>query len=68
MVYIANDATSGNFDVEVKDLNGRSIMHKRNGVKPASVTEIDLTGKVTGIYFITLRNDDSERTFKVVIQ
>jgi hypothetical protein len=68
LVYISNDATSGNFDVEVKDLNGRSIMNKRNGVKPASVTEIDLTGKVTGIYFITLRNDESERTFKVVIQ
>jgi hypothetical protein len=68
VVFISNEGNTGVFDIEVKDLNGRTIMNKRNGVKPSSVSEINLTDKVTGIYFITLRNDDIERTFKVVIQ
>lgn len=68
VVFISNEGNTGVFDIEVKDLNGRTIMNKRNGVKPSSVSEINLTDKVTGIYFITLRNEDIERTFKVVIQ
>lgn len=65
---IANEGSSEVFNYEVTDIEGRIIATKEAAINGTSTTEIDLTGKVTGVYMIRVYNDNAEKVFRVVLQ
>jgi hypothetical protein len=65
---IANEGSTEVFNYEVTDIEGRVIATKEAAINGTSTTEIDLTGKVTGVYMIRVYNDNAEKVFRVVLQ
>ncbi len=65
---IANEGSAEVFNYEVTDIEGRIIATKEAAINGTSTTEIDLTGKVTGVYMIRVYNDNAEKVFRVVLQ
>jgi subtilisin-like proprotein convertase family protein len=65
---IANEGSTEIFSYEVTDIEGRIIATKVAAINGTSTTEIDLTGKVTGVYMIRVYNDNAEKVFRVVLQ
>lgn len=65
---IANEGSVEVFNYEVTDIEGRIIATKEAAINGTSTTEIDLTGKVTGVYMIRVYNDNAEKVFRVVLQ
>jgi hypothetical protein len=68
IIYVDADLAAGNFDYVVTDANGRVIAKATNGVKAASTSTIDLRGVETGVYFIRLSNQSSDKMFRIVVQ
>jgi len=64
---ITNEGTEV-FSFAVTDVEGRVILAKEAAINGTTVTEIDLTGKVTGVYMIRVFNDTAEKVFRVVLQ
>jgi hypothetical protein len=67
LVFINNQ---NNFygNVKVTDLEGRKIYEAVDAIKANGISEINLSKVVTGVYFITVYNDDFEKLFRVVKQ
>lgn len=68
LVYITNEGNSEVFNYEVIDIDGRIIASKEDAINGTSITTIDLTGKVTGMYMIRVYNGNAEKVFRVVLQ
>jgi hypothetical protein len=68
IIYVDADLAAGNFDYVVTDANGRVIANATNGVKAASTSTIDLRGVETGVYFIRLSNQSSDKMYRIVVQ
>ncbi|MES2798779.1 MAG: T9SS type A sorting domain-containing protein [Bacteroidota bacterium] len=64
---IANES-SQTFSYEVMDVEGRLVERKEAAVNATSVTAIDMTDKVTGIYMIRVYNAEADKIFRVVLQ
>jgi hypothetical protein len=67
-VFSISNGGTDVFSVEVTDIEGRVIFAKEAAVNGTTVAEIDLTGKVTGVYMIRVYNDNAEKVFRVVLQ
>jgi hypothetical protein len=68
LVYITNQGSSEVFHYEITDIDGRVIATKKSAINGTSVTEINLNGKVTGMYMIRVYNDNAEKIFRVILQ
>jgi hypothetical protein len=68
MVYLSFEGASDVFNYEVLDLNGRKVSIETNPIQGESVTEINLTSVEKGIYMIHVFNENSEKTFRVVVK
>ncbi len=67
-LYITNTGSTEVFNYTVTDIDGRVIETKSNAINGTATTEIDLTGKVTGMYMIKVYNDSAEKVFRVILQ
>ena len=68
LVYITNQGSTEVFHYEITDIDGRVIATKKSAINGTSVTEINLNGKVTGMYMIRVFNDNAEKVFRVILQ
>jgi hypothetical protein len=68
LVYITNQGSTEVFHYEITDIDGRVIAAKKSAINGTSVTEINLNGKVTGMYIIRVYNDNAEKVFRVILQ
>jgi hypothetical protein len=68
MVYISNHGSSEVFNYTVTDMEGRTIATQSAAINGSETTEIDLTGKVIGMYLIRVYNTSAEKVFRVVLQ
>ena len=67
LVYVESGFSSGNFDLIVMDVNGRTIQTSTNTIALGTNT-IDLKEVQRGTYFFKLSSDDAEKIFRIVIQ
>ncbi|WP_300660063.1 T9SS type A sorting domain-containing protein, partial [Fluviicola sp.] len=67
LVYIESGFSSGNFDLIVMDVNGRTIQTSMNSITLGTNT-INLKEVERGTYFFKLSSDDAEKVFRIVIQ
>jgi hypothetical protein len=65
---VSNYGSTEVFSYEVTDMGGRVILSKESVINGTSETDIDLTGKVTGMYMIRVYNDNAEKVFRVILQ
>lgn len=65
---VANTGSTEVFNFEVTDMEGRIVLSKDAAINGSTTTEINLTGKVTGMYMIRVYNDNAEKTFRVILQ
>jgi subtilisin-like proprotein convertase family protein len=65
---VANTGSTEVFNFEVTDMEGRIVLAKDAAINGSTTTEINLTGKVTGMYMIRVYNDNAEKTFRVILQ
>ncbi len=68
LVYISNSGSSEVFNYEVTDVDGRVITTKLAAINGTTTTEVNLTGKVTGMYMIRVYNDNAMKVFRVILQ
>lgn len=68
LVYISNSGSTEVFSYEVTDIDGRIIIAKNNVINGTNTEEINLKGKVTGMYMVRVYNDNAEKVFRVVVQ
>jgi hypothetical protein len=68
LVYITNQGSTEVFNYEITDIDGRIVATKKSAINGTSVTEINLNGKVTGMYMIRVFNDNAEKVFRVILQ
>jgi hypothetical protein len=68
LVYILNQESTDVFNYEITDVDGRIIATKTGAINGSTATEIDLKGKVTGMYIIRVFNENAEKVFRVVLQ
>jgi len=67
LVYIQS-SIDGKVDIQVTDVEGRIVMQMTNVSLTASPYLIDLDKQISGLYFINLSNESTEKTFKVSVQ
>jgi hypothetical protein len=67
VVFIESTFSTGNFNLVVTDVNGRTIQTGQNTIS-AGTNSVDLKDVERGIYFFTLSNNDAEKVFRIVIQ
>lgn len=67
ILYISNEGSEESFSYELLDIEGRLISRNEFAITPSSVTELDLRGKMTGMYMIRVYNADSEKVFRVLL-
>jgi hypothetical protein len=68
LVYISNSGSTEIFNYEVTDVDGRVIATKAAAINGTATTEVNLTGKVSGIYMIRVYNDNAMKVFRVILQ
>jgi hypothetical protein len=68
LVYVSNSGSSEVFNYEITDVDGRVIATKMAAINGSTTTEINLNGKVTGMYMIRVYNDNAMKVFRVVLQ
>ena len=68
LVYITNEGSTETFNYVVTDVEGRVIASQSAAINGTSTTEINLKGKVTGVYMIRVFNENAEKVFRVVLQ
>jgi hypothetical protein len=68
MVYITNEGSTEVFNFEILDIDGRVIASENAAINGTTTTEINLQGKVTGMYMIRVYNDNAEKVFRVILQ
>ncbi len=66
-IFISSDVTEA-FDYVVTDAKGRVIAEKTGAVKASEIAEINLSNAETGVYFIRLSNENTAKTYRVVVQ
>ncbi len=68
LVYISNSGSTEIFNYEVTDVDGRVIATKAAAINGTTTTEVNLTGKVSGMYMIRVYNDNAMKVFRVILQ
>ena len=68
LVTISNNNSSEIFNLEVTDLEGRTILVAEKAINGNSNYQLDLTGKESGVYLVKVFNTTSKKTFRVVLQ
>jgi hypothetical protein len=68
VLNITNSGSTEVFNYEVTDVEGRVIATKIAAINGVSTTEVNLSGKETGVYMIRVYNDNAEKIFRVVLQ
>ena len=66
-IFISSDVSEA-FDYVVTDAKGRVIAQKEGAVNASEITEINLSAAETGVYFIRLSNENTAKTYRVVVQ
>ena len=66
-IFISSDVSEA-FDYVVTDAKGRVIAQKEGAVNASEITEINLSTAETGVYFIRLSNEQTMKTYRVVVQ
>jgi hypothetical protein len=67
-VYVSNQGSTEVFNYTVTDMEGRIVATQSAAINGSETTEIDLTGKVIGMYLIRVYNTSAEKVFRVVLQ
>lgn len=68
IVYISNEGSTEVFSFDLLDLNGRLLDTQIDVINGNTETQLNLTGKVNGIYMIRVYNESIERVYRVVLQ
>lgn len=64
--YLQSDVQLGNPEIVVTDIAGKVILSKQ--FETATSINFNLDGNTTGIYFITLKTAEINRSFKLILQ
>ena len=67
MVFIESAFTEGTFNLEITDVNGRTIESGNNTIS-AGANSVDLSRVEKGTYFFKLSTENAEKMYRVVIQ
>ncbi|MNK05612.1 hypothetical protein D3C87_234950 [compost metagenome] len=67
VVFIESTFATGNFDLTVMDINGRTIQTGKNTIS-AGTNTVNMKDVERGTYFFKLSTDNAEKVFRVVIQ
>lgn len=67
VVFVESTFTTGNFNLVVTDVNGRTIQTGQNTISTGTNT-VNLKEVERGTYFFTLSTTNAEKVFRVVIQ
>ncbi|MDR0803171.1 T9SS type A sorting domain-containing protein, partial [Fluviicola sp.] len=67
LVYIESTFDTGSFDLNVMDVNGRTVLVNTNSISMGTNT-VDLNQVEKGIYFFKLSTGNAQKVFRVVIQ
>ncbi len=68
LINISNSNSSEVFNLEVTDLEGRTVLVAEKAINGNSNYQLDLTGKESGVYLVKVFNTTSKKTFRVVLQ
>ncbi len=67
IVFIESTFSTGNFNLVVTDINGRTVQIGQNTIS-AGTNTVNLKDVERGTYFFTLSNNSTEKVFRVVVQ
>ncbi|MNU72036.1 Fibronectin type III domain protein [compost metagenome] len=67
LVYVESTFATGNFNLTVTDINGRTVQTSTNSISLGTNT-IDLKDVERGTYFFKLSSDNADKVFRIVIQ
>lgn len=67
LIYISNESETA-FNLIVKDLNGRIISNEENTVPGSTITTLDLSDKMNGLYIVTISNGSTEKSYRIIKQ
>ena len=68
IVYISNEGSNESFNYSIMDVDGRVVATETSAINASSITEVNLTGKVTGVYLVRIYNSNAEKVYRVVLQ
>jgi len=68
MIYISNEGSNESFNYSIMDVDGRVVATETSAINASSITEVNLTGKVTGVYLVRIYNSNAEKVYRVVLQ
>ena len=66
--YIEVDGISENYDVTVQDVDGKTIELLSKSITQNGIYSISLSDMVTGVYFVTISNENGQKSFRVLKQ
>jgi hypothetical protein len=66
--YIEVDGISENYDVTVQDVDGKTIELLSKAITQNGIYSISLSDMVTGVYFVTISNENGQKSFRVLKQ
>ncbi|MNJ85202.1 hypothetical protein D3C87_26690 [compost metagenome] len=67
VVFIESNFSTGTFNLEVSDVNGRIVETGNNSIA-AGTNTVNLSKVQKGTYFFKLSNENAEKVYRVVIQ
>ena len=67
VVFIESTFATGNFNLVITDINGRTVQTGQNTIS-AGTNTVNLKEVERGTYFFKLSNDNAEKVFRIVIQ
>lgn len=67
IVFIESTFSTGNFDLVVTDVNGRTVQIGQNTIS-AGTNSVNLKDVERGTYFFKLSTENAEKVFRIVIQ
>jgi len=68
IIYISNEGSTESFNYTIMDIDGRIIETETSIINASAITEINLTGKVNGVYLVRIYNTNAEKVYRVVLQ
>lgn len=68
LIYISNEGSTQTLSYEILDLNGRIISKENGAIAGTSKTEIDLNGKISGMYLLRIFNVEAEKVYRIVLE
>ena len=68
LVYISNNGSDEVYSYQLMDVTGRIITSELNAINGSNVTEISLEGKESGLYLVKVFNENTEKTFRLILK